>query len=417
MSAKQNKGPIFVVGCPRSGTSILTWCLGQHANILPQEESGWLGEFAVSLGVQFKAGTLHGQRSQLIALGVDDAAFFQAFGDCTNAMILGHRFRQECISKDCSKRDPSQIHQAFNISRSIEEPKSRWVDGTPEYSYYITGLRKLFPDAKFVHIVRNVRCVVDSMLNFRMGNGRPLVKTEQQAYEYWLGTVQACIRAEHAYGPQVVHRLRYEDLVKRSEWAIRGVLDFLNEPYMDTCLQPLASRINSSNVPAGFKRCDPQTDVAVINHALQLNEQLQQENRSLPISGSALTQMNKDFSKRVAFMAELDIEYAAGQHKVAALTKRLNWCGVVLTANFLMASICFCTLWLTTWFTSLSQIALWLLTASASIGGYIVIRRAGLRNYGLRLLRQCHWRNGYSHGPSQAQVNSVLTQDLGVKKM
>jgi hypothetical protein len=45
MQHRLNK-PIFIVGAPRSGTSILAWCLGQHPNILPQEESNWLGAFS-----------------------------------------------------------------------------------------------------------------------------------------------------------------------------------------------------------------------------------------------------------------------------------------------------------------------------------------------------------------------------------
>ena len=46
MQHEKNR-PIFVVGSPRSGTSILTWCLGQHPNIIPLEESGWMGDFAI----------------------------------------------------------------------------------------------------------------------------------------------------------------------------------------------------------------------------------------------------------------------------------------------------------------------------------------------------------------------------------
>src|SRR5258707_13348198 len=46
MQHRLNK-PILIVGAPRSGTSILAWCLGQHPNILPQEESNWLGPFHI----------------------------------------------------------------------------------------------------------------------------------------------------------------------------------------------------------------------------------------------------------------------------------------------------------------------------------------------------------------------------------
>ena len=52
--------PIFVVGSPRSGTSILTWCIGQHPNILPQEESNWLGPFAVDAAVGYQRGSERG---------------------------------------------------------------------------------------------------------------------------------------------------------------------------------------------------------------------------------------------------------------------------------------------------------------------------------------------------------------------
>jgi hypothetical protein len=45
---------------------------------------------------------------------------------------------------------------SFSIPHSHSEPKSRWMGRTPEYSFYIFGLRKLFPQALFVHLVRDV---------------------------------------------------------------------------------------------------------------------------------------------------------------------------------------------------------------------------------------------------------------------
>ena len=40
---------------------------------------------------------------------------------------------------------------------------------------------------------------------------------EEEAYRYWIRTVSACLMAERAYGPNVVHRVRYADLIDRPE--------------------------------------------------------------------------------------------------------------------------------------------------------------------------------------------------------
>ncbi|MEO7724865.1 MAG: sulfotransferase, partial [Chthoniobacterales bacterium] len=63
--------PVFIVGSPRSGTSILTWCLGQHPNLLGLEESNWMAPFAVDLAVAFRRGSARGERSQLSSMGME----------------------------------------------------------------------------------------------------------------------------------------------------------------------------------------------------------------------------------------------------------------------------------------------------------------------------------------------------------
>src|SRR6059058_655988 len=222
--------PIFVVGSPRSGTSILTWCLGQHPNIFPVPESSWMGNFAINVAMAYQVGAARGDRSILSAMDIHEDELFSTFGQNINDLILSHR-------KDLEKKRQSKGKLAglkgrwFQGASAASDPKTRWVDGTPEYSLFICCLRKLFPDARFVHIFREVGAVVRSMLNFHRVAGIQLVANEEKAYKYWLRTVRACLKAEQAYGPDVVHRLLYSTLINKSESAIQLLLGFVGEPY------------------------------------------------------------------------------------------------------------------------------------------------------------------------------------------
>jgi hypothetical protein len=90
-SSDLTNSPIFIVGSFPSGTSILSWCLGQHPNILMQEESNWIGPFAVDVGMAYELGTLRGELAQLSAMNVQREEFFAIFGSSINKLILNHR--------------------------------------------------------------------------------------------------------------------------------------------------------------------------------------------------------------------------------------------------------------------------------------------------------------------------------------
>src|SRR5205823_3696645 len=67
-AASPTNNPIFVVGSPRSGTSILTWCLGQHPNMLVIPESAWMGDFAIDLAIRYQIGTERGNTPYISAV-------------------------------------------------------------------------------------------------------------------------------------------------------------------------------------------------------------------------------------------------------------------------------------------------------------------------------------------------------------
>jgi len=58
--------------------------------------------------------------------------------------------------------------------------------------------------------------------------------------------------------------MRYSDIVKRPEAAMRSWLEFLTEPYVPQRPEPLAQRINGSNVSTDFDSSNPTTNRAVV---------------------------------------------------------------------------------------------------------------------------------------------------------
>jgi hypothetical protein len=250
-----------------------------------------MGQFAVNVGVSYGVGTARNDRTILSAMDISRDEFFSNFGRSINDLVLSHRL---------------DLERKRKMTRLPTELKMRWVDGTPQNSLHIYALRKLLPEAVFIHVLRDVRDVVRSMLNFHRVAGTHLVQNEQQAYKHWLRMVKACVQAERAYGSDVVHRLPYTSLIDDPVGAIHSLLDFVGEPYFATCLEPLSRRINTSNVPPDFVAEDPATDPRVVQDATNLYSKLQEMPQSAEASSAVADEIEAAFTDQVQHMATVD---------------------------------------------------------------------------------------------------------------
>lgn len=128
-------------------------------------------------------------------------------------------------------------------SRHLGKPAATlWVDHTPSnFKRGLTMLR-MFPDARFIHIVRDGRGVAASILPLDWGPNDIL-----GAAEHWMARCAAGLAAELKLGPDRVLRVRYEDLLATPETTLRRIASFAGLEYEPVMAQGTGHSPNRYN--------------------------------------------------------------------------------------------------------------------------------------------------------------------------
>jgi hypothetical protein len=213
--ADENNAPFFVLGAARSGTTLLRLMLNRHPRLaIPPESHFLLGVLA-----EIPAGR------ELAPREVRRAA----------ELIAGHpRFRTWHVSADAlgaelARLGPTRLAGLVDGVYRLEIARSgkpRWGDKTPAYSPIWERIAALFPEALFLHLIRDGRDVSSSLA--RVGwHG----SSEYERALYWASRValaQDCLRR---LGPARCRLVRYEDLVRQPRSTLDGICRFLGEGF------------------------------------------------------------------------------------------------------------------------------------------------------------------------------------------
>lgn len=102
---------------------------------------------------------------------------------------------------------------------------TRWGNKTPRHVFSIPLLTRVFPSAKFVHMLRDGADVVPSLIKMN-----PKGYSIENAATFWCSAVHAFGCFQKSY-PYKCMQVRYEDLVLRTEETITSLCEFLNLPF------------------------------------------------------------------------------------------------------------------------------------------------------------------------------------------
>lgn len=202
--------PFFIVGCARSGTTLLRAMLHNHPLIAIPVESLFMIDYL--------------RASESVPLSIAQTLILKEF-----------EFREWKLSISASELQSCQtVSETFSLLHERYASmlgKRYWGQKTPRFVRYGDLLRSVFPNARFIHMIRDPRAIA---LSLRRSN------VHSSNYYYgarrWLKDVQAGLALKARY-PDAVLEIHYEALVSQPEETLHQVAAFLDIPYDPQMLQ------------------------------------------------------------------------------------------------------------------------------------------------------------------------------------
>lgn len=237
---------IFLVGCPRSGTTWLQRLLAAHPRIQTGQESNIFQEY---LAPQF-AHFYNGIQSARGGVGMGCYLTEDEF------LAVQHRYMSLLM-------EPMLAHLGSD---------QYFLEKTPQHALNLAEIARLLPQARIIHLLRDPRDVVASMLAASKGWGSGWAPGDAGvgALE-WVRHVRAARTGPDLFGAGQYLEMRYEELLASPAEQLASCLKFLG---LDWSAQELAAAVETNR--AGGKQRGEGTAIALKGEAGKQNSVVQE---------------------------------------------------------------------------------------------------------------------------------------------
>ncbi|MFY0608252.1 MAG: sulfotransferase [Cyclobacteriaceae bacterium] len=211
---------IFIGGCPRSGTTMLGAMLGSSERNIATPESQFKEALPFTHGVKWE----EGMSAESLHEYLQRDFRFRLWG------IEIPRYSKRKLSVEEYRDYILDLVDSYAQSQGIENSIC-WIDHTPENLQYFNTLTEIFPQALFIHLVRDPRAIASSVMKLDWGPN-----TAKESANFWAANVSFGLSAE-LFQPNKVLRLRYEDVVERPKETIKNVCRFADIDFDEAMLK------------------------------------------------------------------------------------------------------------------------------------------------------------------------------------
>lgn len=227
--AHEIKGRFFIVGCPRSGTTLLQSLIVAHSEVASFPESKFFQKIVVPQSI-YKKFNLAPPSARKV---------FNSFLEDINSPELKKLLPLNAIFI------PQYIN-SFILALdtvTLQQQKNYWLEKTPEHLRRINAIEKLVADSKFIHIVRNGVDVVASL--YEMTQKYPQIWGEPRELERYINrwANDVLISSCHLHKPNHI-LVRYESLLADPTTALKEICQFMGITCETSMLQ---NRLNVSS--------------------------------------------------------------------------------------------------------------------------------------------------------------------------
>lgn len=215
---------LFVLGSSGSGTALLQRMLDNHPDLAVANDTHFIPHAIKDLSAN------------------EDLPLTLEIVENTRTYRRFHRLGipDEAVDKAAEVSETySEFVGALYTEFAAMRGKTLGGEKTPDYLTELPTLHALFPQAKFVHIIRDGRDVALSVAKWADEDKGP-GKLEHWREEpmavcalWWKRQIEAAMRDGRSLGPEKHHKVRYEDLVADPEESLREMSAFLGLPYSE----------------------------------------------------------------------------------------------------------------------------------------------------------------------------------------
>lgn len=205
--------PLFLLSLPRSGSTLLQRILGAHSAIGTAPEP-WL----------------------LLPLlyATRETGAFAEYGQVPSSRAI-REFAGRLPGGAEAYREELRSFVLELYGRAAAGDLAYFLDKTPRYHFIAQDLFELFPDARFVFLWRNPLSVVASIVETWSAGRWKLGRWHGDLFE-GPGNLVAALEAHR----DRAWTLRFEDLVRSPEGALRPLFDYLQLPFETSVLEGFA---------------------------------------------------------------------------------------------------------------------------------------------------------------------------------